>query len=99
MAIPVPAGITRINRLRVAGRYNEGEIGVRLWRGGWDAEKEKHMLDNLLDEKFDDSGPYNKTFSIDKNTVIDPEYHTLALVLWGTQRTSISLVAVEYEYN
>ena len=101
MAIPLSPGITKVTRLRLAGKYNEGEIGVRLVRGGWDVVQKSHLDDELLDEtiKGNPKETYNTILSLDENTFIDPQYHTLALVIWGTQRTSISLVAIEYEYN
>ncbi len=95
MAIPIPFGATRITRFRVAGTMNEGEISVRLIVGGWDAEKNEHVRRVVLDRKIPQASPYLQTFTFEEGQV-DPEYNTIALVLGGTRRTSVSLIGVEF---
>lgn len=96
MAIPVPPGITQVTRLRIAGSANDGEILFKLFAGGWDPGKNKHVRKKLVDKKIT-SAPFLETFDID-DTSLDPEYQTLSIWLRGTRRTAISLIAIEFVY-
>ena len=96
MAIPIPQGITQVTRLRIAGSANDGEILFKLFAGGWDPSKNKHVRKKLVDKKIT-SAPFLETFDID-DTVLDPEYQTLSIWLRGTRRTAISLIAIEFVY-
>ena len=99
MAIPIPPSVKQITRFRIAGMENKGEISLLLMRGGWDPATRKHVRDVLVEEKIVRKEPYMEIYKIkEKDTALDPEYHTLALWLKGTRRTAISLVAVEFAY-
>ena len=99
MAIPIPPNVTQVNRLRIAGSQNEGEILIELLKGGWDSQNKKHVREKILVEKIASTSTkwFEETFSI-KNTSLDPEYNTLCLWLRGTRRTAISMIAVEFAY-
>jgi hypothetical protein len=99
MAIPIPLGVARITRFRIAGMECKGEIHLVLIRGGFDLGAKKHVRDVLVDQKIVREEPFFKTYDISAgNTELDREYHTLAVWLKGTRRTAISLVAVEFGY-
>ncbi len=98
MAIPLPPGVRKLKNFRIAGEHNEGKITFQLYLGGWDEKAMKHVRQELLSETID-TAPYSKIYPIPEHlTAIDPEFHTLALTVIGTRRTSVSLVAVEVEY-
>jgi len=104
MAIPIPPSMTQVTRFRIAGTTNEGEIHLLLYAGGWDIEKNEHYRKILLDEKItsdkkssSEDTRFVKTFEI-KETQLDAEFSTLSVLLRGTRRTSISLIAVELGY-
>ena len=100
MAIPIPPNVTQVNRLRIAGSQNEGEILIELLKGGWDSLNKKHVREKILVKKITSTSNekwFEETFSIE-NTSLDPEYNTLCLWLRGTRRTAISMVAVEFAY-
>jgi hypothetical protein len=97
MAIPIPPNVTSVTRLRIAGLENQGEISLKLFVGGWDREKSEHVRKILLDEMIPTGRPFFKEYGI-TNTALDPEYHTLALWLKGTQKTAVSLVAIEFAH-
>lgn len=94
MALPVPPGVRRVTRFRVAGSINEGEIVLKLVQGGWDPAKNEHHRMVLLDERIS-GAPFLETYET-ADVSLDPEYQTLSLWLRGTRRTSISLIAVEF---
>jgi len=96
MAIPIPPGVTRVTRLRIAGSRNAGKIIVNLNIGGWDWVKQEHHLQVIVKEEIIGE-QFLKTYNTDV-TVLDPEYQTLSLWLRGTRKTSISLIAVEFEF-
>src|SRR5215471_9178134 len=96
MAIPIPPSVTQVTRLRIAGARNEGEIRLQLIRGGWDWNRKEH-IHKVIVRKIITGAPFMETFHID-DTALDPEYQTLSLWLWGTRRTSISLIATEFVY-
>jgi hypothetical protein len=99
MAIPIPPSVRHVRRFRIAGMENKGEISFLLMRGGFDPETRKHVRDVLLDEKIVRREPYLETYTIkERDTALNPEYHTLVLWLKGTRRTAVSLVAVEFGY-
>ena len=99
MAIPIPPSVTQVTRLRIAGATNEGAILLQLIRSGWDWGKKVHLPHQLLVEEVITGAPFMETFNINiDDTALDPEYQTLSLWLWGTRRTSISLVATEFVY-
>lgn len=111
MAIPVPPGATRVQRFRIAGERNEGEIEVRFIRCGWDALEDDHEISPLHSVKFDrtssdakparkaggkETGAFKYTGAV--NGDLDAEYHALSIVITATKKASISLVAVEFGY-
>jgi hypothetical protein len=99
MGIPIPPSARHVTRFRIAGIENKGEISFLLMRGGWEPDARKHVRDVLLDEKIVRKEPFLETYNVKEgSTALNPEYHTLALWLKGTRRTSISLVAVEFAY-
>jgi hypothetical protein len=99
MAIPVPPSVKYVTRFRIAGMENKGEISMLLMRGGWDTEGKKHVRDVLIEEKIVRKEPFMEIYTVkEKQTALDPEYHTLALWLKGTRRTAISLIAVEFGF-
>ena len=96
MTIPVPPATNKINRFRIAGARNEGEIKFRLTMGGWDLKKNVHLAKTLLEGKITNA-PFVETYAID-NTDIDPEYQTLSVRISCNAKAHISLVAVEIAY-
>lgn len=102
MAIPLPPGVTRVHRLRVAGQENEKKMKVTLFRGGWDAANKKHIggrddAANRLVEEEIGSGPYDSTYEI-KAGDLDAECNTLSLDIRSTGYIRVSLIAVEISY-
>lgn len=102
MAIPLPPGVTRVHRLRVAGQENEKKMKITLFRGGWDAANKKHIggrddAANRLVEEEIGSGPYDSTYEI-KAGDLDAECNTLSLDIRSTGYIRVSLVAVEISY-
>lgn len=97
MAIPIPPNASRITRVRIAGAANEGVIQLVLIIGGWDFKKKKHLRTEVLDTTIASESPFQKTFEL-ANARLDPQFNTASLWLWGTRRTSISLVAIEFAY-
>jgi hypothetical protein len=112
MAIPVPAGATRVQRFRIAGEKNEGAIKVEFFRCGWDPIENDHEKSNMLLLEFDPksstathveyspsskvAGAFKLTAPVDGD--LDSEYHALSIVISVTKKTSISLVAVEFAF-
>jgi hypothetical protein len=97
MAIPLPPNVKSVTRLRIAGLENRGEILLRLFVGGWDRGKGEHIRKIILEETIPTAQPFFREYPI-TNTALDPEYNTLALWLKGTQKTAVSLVAIEFAY-
>jgi hypothetical protein len=99
MAIPIPPSVKQVTRFRIAGMENKGEISILLIKAGWDPLNMKHVRTVLIEEKITRKEPFLEIYKInEKETTLDPEYHTLSLWLKGTRRTAISLVAVEFAY-
>ena len=97
MGIPLPPNIKSVTRLRIAGLENQGEIILKLIVGGWDREKNEHIRKIILDEIIPTARPFFREYPI-TNAALDPEYNTLALWLKGTQKTAVSLIAIEFAY-
>ena len=102
MAIPLPPGVTRVHRLRVAGQENEKKMKVTLFRGGWDAANKKHIggrddAANRLVEEEIGSGAYDSTYEI-KEGDLDAECNTLSLDIRSTGYIRVSLIAMEISY-
>jgi hypothetical protein len=97
MAIPIPPNVTSVTRLRIAGLENQGEISLKLFVGGWDRDNSQHIRKIILDEIIPTARPFFKEYAI-TNAALEPEYNTLALWLKGTQKTAVSLIAVEFAY-
>jgi hypothetical protein len=109
MAIPVPPGMTRVQRFRIAGDRNEGVIRVEFFRCGWDPVGNDHEKSAMLSVEFDartttdDQAGTRKTtdafrFTAPIDGALDPQYHALAVVVTATKKASISLIAVEFGY-
>jgi hypothetical protein len=97
MGIPLPPSVTQVTRLRIAGARNEGKIQFMLLLGGWDPSQNRHARKTLLETEISTPGPFLASFDID-DTPLDPEYQTMSIWLRGTQRTAISLIAIEFVY-
>ncbi|MGH8685426.1 MAG: hypothetical protein ACREUM_08780 [Nitrosospira sp.] len=102
MAIPLPPGVTRVHRLRVAGQENEKKMKITLFRGGWDAINKKHIggrddATNWLIEEEIGSGPYDRTYEIREGD-LDAECGTLSVDIRSTGYIRVSLIAVEISY-
>jgi hypothetical protein len=93
MAIPIPPGITKITRFRLAGAINDGQIMLNLILGGWNPVTNEHRRDTVIEDIFT-GAPFVRTYAI-SDAAVNPEYTTLSLSVRGTRRTSLSLVAVE----
>ena len=91
MAIPIPPSVTQVTCLRIAVR-NEGEIRLQLIRGGWDWSKQEH-IHQVIVKKIITGAPFMETLISTIQLWIPNQ--TLSLWLWGTRRTSISLIATE----
>ncbi len=96
MAIPIPPGITKATRFRLAGTVNDGQITLNLVLGGWNPVTNEHRRDTVVEDTFT-GAPFVKTYEIG-NAAVHAEYSTLSLWLRSTLRTSISLIAVEFAY-
>ncbi|HNP26215.1 MAG TPA: hypothetical protein PKM20_05720 [Nitrosomonas sp.] len=96
MGIPIPPSANKIYRFRIAGSRNEGKITFSLLCGGWDPKKNEHAHKVLVEGTIS-GAPFLKEYVI-KDHFIDPEFSTLSLWLRCTQRTAISLIAVEVGY-
>jgi hypothetical protein len=97
MAIPIPPNVKAVTRLRITGLENQGEITLRLFVGGWNRERGEHVRKIILEEIIPSTRPFFQEYPI-TNTLLDPEYHTLALWLKGTRKTAVSLIAIEFGY-
>ena len=109
MSIPIPPGVRRIVKFRIAGEDNVDGIELLLVVGGWDAKNKDHVRRTLVDARREANAhlvgsqpttpnaksPYEKTWDIPDGD-IDPEYSTLSLWLRGFGKTAVSLVAVQY---
>lgn len=112
MAIPVPPGVTRAQRFRIAGETNEGVIKVEFFRCGWDRKDDDHEKKSLLTREFDAKSPGDvprKRAASSKTPLafeytapiegrLDAEYHALSVVVTATKKASISLIAVEFAF-
>jgi hypothetical protein len=96
MGIPIPPSANKIFRFRIAGSRNEGKISFSLFCGGWDPKNNEHVHRVLVEDTIS-GAPFLKECVI-KEPYIDPEFSTLSLSLRCTQRTAISLIAVEVGY-
>ncbi|MGF6754547.1 hypothetical protein [Paraburkholderia sp. GAS42] len=93
MAIALPPGVTRVLRLRIAGEENDARMQIELMIGGWDPEKRKHVLRNLL--KVDlKGGSFDNTWQIDRGE-LHTETSTLALEIRCEGYARVSLVAIQ----
>jgi hypothetical protein len=97
MAIPIPPNVKSVTRLRIAGLENQGEITLKLFVGGWDRERSQHIRKTILEETIPSARPFFMEYPI-TDSLLDPEYHTLALWLKGTRKTAVSLIAIEFVY-
>jgi hypothetical protein len=101
MAIPIPLGVHRVLKFRLAGEINEGQITVRLNRGGWDPGNKSHQFTTLIDETIagGKNKPYEEIYTVpNEYRELHTENHTLAVWLKSTQKSSVSLIAVQFEY-
>ena len=92
MGIPLPPGASRIHRFRIAGTLNAGNITVRVWAGGWDGKA--HVRRKLLEKQIT-GAPYDVTWDLPTDTLLDDAASTLAVWVMGTSTTSVSLIAIE----
>lgn len=101
MAIPIPPGARRVLQFRLAGEINEGEITVRLNRGGWNPDSNTHHFTTLIEQTISGgkNKPYQEAFSVpQEHRELDLEYHTLVVWLKSTRKSSVSLIALQFEY-
>lgn len=97
MAIPIPPLYARVVALRIAGEENRGELRLQLLSGQWDPKKNNFTRSTLIEEIIGSESPFMKTYDI-QDGGLNPENDTLAFWVYGTRRTSISLVAVRFEF-
>ena len=110
MAIPVPPGVTHVQRFRIAGEKNDGTIKVEFFRCGWDPVEDDHEKSSMLTVEFDSKttsagrSPKAKvaesfSYTGPLNGELDAQYHGLAVVITASKKASISLIAVEFGYS
>lgn len=95
--IPIPPGITRITRLRIAGNRNVGGIAVNLWRITVSANN--LTTNRLLTQNLTVSGnnPFNDLFSIASgNQPLNAETQAIALDVESQGESEIWFVAAEF---
>lgn len=93
MEIPIPAGITKINRFRIAG-YKAGKTRFTLYKNSWDSESNKPMFQDLL-RNYISGAPFNELFVI--NQSLDPETDNISLFVHTEDDSHIYLIAAEFE--
>jgi len=91
MEIPVPAGATRVTRLRIHGTENAGRITIRLWRAKRDSG------DILLEQPIT-TDPFNETFAVPNGSLgsLENNLEGLALEVEATNRSDIWFIAAEF---
>ena len=103
MGIPSPPGATRITGFRLAGEVNDAGITIELYKCGWDPIARDHEKRTLLKETFGarkatgNRSPFEEMKPLEES--LDPEHHALSVRVIGAGRTSVSLVAVRFEYE
>lgn len=104
MGIPSPPGAVRITGFRMAGEINDGGIKIELYKCGWDSVRADHekrtvLTDTLSPHQRGDGG--RRAFEEMRPLAedLDPEHHALAVRVIAQGRTSISLIAVRFEYE
>jgi len=98
MTLPLPPGIRRIERFRIAGTENAKGLTAELVRGGFDPSAMKHVVDTLLTLKVA-AGNFYETGDIpeDERTVASPD-RTLSVSVSSEGFASISLIALQVSY-
>jgi hypothetical protein len=94
MAIPVPAGISRVKAFRVAGT-TRGSVLAQLVRTGWNSQQNKGEYTELLNEIVAGPAFHHHAHIAEHHQHLNPELHTLALSLTADNEADIWLVAVE----
>jgi hypothetical protein len=97
MAIPLPPGVIKAHRLRIAGITNEKTMMVSLWLGGWDVDKKEHVARALVDDKEIRGSPYDETYDLG-DIDISLECSTMSVEVRSEGYVAVSLVAVEISY-
>jgi hypothetical protein len=98
MAILLPPQARCIHSLRVAGSANEKKITVELFKGGWDAQRKKHVAVQLLKHEISE-GAYDETVPIpQEHAEVHLESSTLSLELRSQGYARVSLIAIELSY-
>jgi hypothetical protein len=96
MAIPIPAGATRIKNVRIAGRGNTGSIVVNVYRGGWNSRTQTIVSESLTTPTNVLSQTFDEIVAI-TDGLLDPQLHTVAIHVVATKGSDITLVAAEFE--
>ncbi len=96
MDIPIPFGVNRINRFRIAGDQHEGDIRIILYRVDFSANSHTKLLNQTIDAA--PASSFNVTWeSTDfQNTSLDPEGSALAVVVTAEKEADIRILGVEF---
>jgi hypothetical protein len=103
MGIPSPPGAVRITGFRIAGEINDAGITIELYKCGWDPVGRDHEKRTLLKNTFQarrasgNRSPFEEMVPLEED--LDPEHHALSVRVIGAGRTSISLIAIRFEYE
>ncbi|MBV9301596.1 MAG: hypothetical protein JOY62_01130 [Acidobacteriaceae bacterium] len=92
MAIPVPAGATRIHEFRIAGSTRR-EVHVELLRTGWNPQERKGESTQLFREELRNS-VFDQKFPARREL---DEFHALTVSIHATGESEIWLVAARFE--
>lgn len=102
MAIPLPPGVRRVTRFRIAGEANEKELQAVLAKGGFDHKSTpmKHLREDILTLEIK-SGPFSVIGEVPeahRDLQADHGTYSLSVDVRSTGYASISLVSVEVSY-
>lgn len=92
MAIPVPAGASRIHEFRIAGSTRK-EVNIELLRTGWNTRERKGESTSLLKEELHNA-VFDERFSASREL---DDFHALTVSVHATGDSEIWLVAARFE--
>ena len=96
MSIPPPPGASKIRAFRIAGTTS-GSVQMELYRTGWNLQENRGEQVRLLRETVTDASFHKHVELPEDIQYLNPESHTLALSVVAEGRTTIWLVAAQFE--
>jgi hypothetical protein len=96
MAVPPPPGASRVRAFRIAGETS-GSVQMELFRTGWNLEEKRSEETLLIKETVSDASFHKRVAVKEELQYLNPESHTLALSVVAEGKTTIWLVAAQFE--